>query len=143
MSFTFFIATRIPAITDTAITLFQSTSPRISMTFEPISPKACTIEDPRLFINPMTFDSPSLNPLINPCITFFPISNITVDGEWIPSTPLIASTIFFPIVISNSGTTFTPSESPFLRPWIMFLPTSTKLTSFNIPKPSRIFATAY
>ena len=47
-----------------------------------------------------TLEAPSVIPLIKPSTTFVPTSYIFVDGECIPSTPFIASSIDSPISIS-------------------------------------------
>ena len=93
----------------------QSIFLNTSIILEPNSPRASN-----------TFGAFLPSPLIKPCIVFSPTSSISVDGECIPKTPLIALRMDLPISINIPGIDVIPSLSPFLRPSIMFLPTSFK-----------------
>ena len=55
-------------------------------------------------------------PLYRPSMMFLPISNITVDGEWMPRTSLIASMIRPPMVVMISTTALMPSPIPSIKP---------------------------
>ena len=67
-----------------------------------------------------TSEPPASRPATRPAITNPPIAKNTVEGEWIPRTPQIASIMVLPINIIASYTSLTPFLRPFTRPSIMY-----------------------
>ena len=82
--------------------------------------------EPKSEIVFQTLLAPSFIPLFKPSTVFLPTSYISLDGECIPRTSLIAASNFDPISIRICGIDVNPSLSPFLKPSITLLPISVK-----------------
>ena len=80
--------------------------------------------EPNFFNAVITTSIPLLIALTKPNMKLLPISSVSVDGECMPRTFLIASSICLPKFIKTSIIVDLPSSKPFFSPAIKFFPIS-------------------